>query len=479
MGEKASNTDHATLYIDLDLKIVTEKPKRREVWNLKNKKSQQIFRTSTSNTEDFTGCFDNDLSLKSQIENWRKTLHKHMNKSFRKIRINEKKPKPLPPEISKLIDKRNKQIEYGDGQTNTEKIDEKISELEARMNYDKIKLQFEKYKDDPEKVNLKEVWKTMEKLWPKSGPSLPSAKINHVGKMISEPKELKALLAKEYKERLRMRPIRPDLRKIEMRKNEIFRMKIKIAEENCSKMWTMDQLESALKDLKNNKTRDNDGLINEIFKKGVIGDNLKESLLKMFNEMRRKRMIPSFMNVSNITTIPKKGSKLLLENERGIFRLSVLRNIIMRLIYNDNYDIIDGNMSDSQMGARKKKGCRHNIFIINGIIHDVISSKTKKPIQLQIYDYKHMFDAINLKEAIGDIFDAGVVNDHLSLLYKANKDVRMAVNTHAGLSERQSIEDVVLRGTPGEACSPPCRWTPLPRRWRRLAMVSGTWTSSL
>ena len=75
-----------------------------------------------------------------------------------------------------------------------------------------------------------------------------------------------------------------------------------------------------------------------------------------------------------------------------------------------------------------------------------MSSKTKKPIQLQIYDYKQMFDAINLKEAIGDIFDAGVVTDHLSLLYQANQDVKMAVNTHSGLSERHSIQDVVLQG---------------------------------
>ena len=92
----------------------------------------------------------------------------------------------------------------------------------------------------------------------------------------------------------------------------------------------------------------------------------------------------------------------------------------MRLIYNDNYDAIDRNMSYSQMGARKKKGCRQNIFMINGIIHDVLSSKIKKPVLFQIYDYKQMFDAINLKEAISDIYDTGLTNDNLSLLYQAN-----------------------------------------------------------
>ena len=57
-----------------------------------------------------------------------------------------------------------------------------------------------------------------------------------------------------------------------------------------------------------------------------------------------------------------------------------------------------------------------------------------------------MFDAMNLKEAFADIFDEGVVDDQLSLLYQANHDVMMAVNTNSGLSEKQNIHDVVLEG---------------------------------
>jgi hypothetical protein len=104
--------------------------------------------------------------------------------------------------------------------------------------------------------------------------------------------------------------------------------------------------------LKNNKSRDPEGLINEIFKKGVIGDDLKLSLLSMFKKARRDKIIPILMNYDNIMTVPKKGSRLLLENE--IFRVAALRYILMRLIYNEKYDEIDSNMSDCQMGARNK-----------------------------------------------------------------------------------------------------------------------------
>ena len=109
-----------------------------------------------------------------------------------------------------------------------------------------------------------------------------------------------------------------------------------------------------------------------------------------------------------------------LRNERGIFRVSVVRCILMRVIYDMKYVIIDKNMSDCQMGGRKNKGCKHNIFILNGIIHDVIKSIKMHPVQLQIYDYQQMFDALDLKQALSDLYDVGVNDDNLALLHKAN-----------------------------------------------------------
>ena len=97
----------------------------------------------------------------------------------------------------------------------------------------------------------------------------------------------------------------------------------------------------------------------------------------------------------------------------------------MRLIYNSKYPIIDKNMSDCQMGGRKKKSCKNNIFIINGLIHEVNKSKKMKPILLQIYDYAQMFDSINLQQALSDLYDAGVKDDTLVLLHEANKDIHM------------------------------------------------------
>ena len=99
------------------------------------------------------------------------------------------------------------------------------------------------------------------------------------------------MLAKEYKQRLRARPKRSDLGDLETRRTEIFDLQMKLAESNISKEWNMFDLELALKGLKNNKARDHSGFINEIFKPGVIGLDLKKSLLTMFNIILKKKII--------------------------------------------------------------------------------------------------------------------------------------------------------------------------------------------
>ena len=317
---------------------------------------------------------------------------------------------------------------------------------EAEENRKVIIENFQQLSENPENIKMQEMWKLMKRIWPIEAPTKPTAKRNKRGKIVSSSNEIKQVLAKEYKDRLRSRPARPDLVAMKKRKRIIFKMKIKLAESRKSKPWTMIELENALSNLKNNKSRDFEGLINEIFKINVIGVDLKNSLLIMFNKLKCKKMIPNFMRFANITTVPKKGSRIEPKNERGIFRISVLRYILMRMIYNMKYPAIDALMSDCQMGARKKKGCKNNIFIINGIIHDVLKSKKNNPVLLQIYDYQQMFDSIDLEEALSDIYDTGVDDDTLALLYQANKEIHMAVKTPGGLTNRQVLRNIVLQG---------------------------------
>ena len=98
----------------------------------------------------------------------------------------------------------------------------------------------------------------------------------------------------------------------------------------------------------------------------------------------------------------------------------------------------------------------------------------KHPVTFQIYDYAQMFDAMNMEEAICDLFDIGVKDDTLGLLYNANKEVHMAVNTPYGISERKPIYSSVLQGILGAIAWPQYKLKGLAVMQRRPDIASAT-----
>ena len=187
--------------------------------------------------------------------------------------------------------------------------------------------------------------------------------------------------------------------------------------------------------------------MNELFGNEVAGKSLKISMLKLFNKMKIENYIPDFIRYADVATIYKgKGEKCNLENDRGISLVTTFISILMRLIYKDKYEIVDSNMSDSQVGGRKGKNVRNPIWILNGIICDILSTKKKTPVDIQIFDYRQCFDSLCLQECINDMYDSGVKDDQLSLLYNVNTQVKVAVKTPVGKSKRESIYNVITQG---------------------------------
>ena len=51
-----------------------------------------------------------------------------------------------------------------------------------------------------------------------------------------------------------------------------------------------------------------------------------------------------------------------------------------------------------------------------------------------------------MDECINDLYDAGIDDDKLALIYEANKVNNVAVKTPFGLSKRETVEKIVLQG---------------------------------
>ena len=170
-------------------------------------------------------------------------------------------------------------------------------------------------------------------------------------------------------------------------------------------------------------------------------------MLKLFNNIKTENFIPEFMRKADITTLYKgKGEKTNLENDRGIFIVSVFRSLLMKLIYQDISEIIDNSMSDSQIGSRKRKNIRNHIWVLNSIINESLTSKKKHPIDIQIYDYKQCFDGLWLEECLNDMYSGGLRDNKFNILYNANNTVKIVVKTPVGKSGQEDIQNCVIQG---------------------------------
>ena len=191
-------------------------------------------------------------------------------------------------------------------------------------------------------------------------------------------------------------------------------------------------------------------MINEIFKPGIIGKDVCCGLLGLLNGVKIETLVPFFMRLANITSIYKqKNSRKNLENDRGIFVLTVIRMIMDRLLYEDLYPEIEENMSNSNIGALKNKNVRNHLFIVHGIINSVINGKAKC-VDIQIYDIKQAFDALWIQDCMNDLFDVVPCtgrNNKLSLLYKANTENYVSVKTPVGQTDRRNIPEIVMQGS--------------------------------
>ena len=236
----------------------------------------------------------------------------------------------------------------------------------------------------------------------------------------------------------------PEISDLKDLKEYLCKLRLEITKRANYSDWSMKQLKAAIAKLKTNKCRDPHGHVNEIYRN--MGEDGLISLLDMLNTIKKTLLIPSKLNVSNVSTIYKgKGSKQEVINLRGIFKLAIVRNLLDRLIYFDEEPQLGPEIGQFQVGNQKGRNIRDHTLIIHAVVNEAIESKTK--VDVQFTDIKQCFDSIWLQEATNDLYDSGVVSRNLNLIFEGNRKTQMCVETNYGRSTRTELCNVVMQGS--------------------------------
>ena len=349
-----------------------------------------------------SSVFDSSEDINVLTNRFIKKLDGCVKVNFIKVRINRNKPTQYEKLHNELRELNGK--EDPESVNRLKEVIEAIAE-EAEQKYKKVVEELKEMKPDGGKINSQVFWKLKKKVCPKSKDP-PAAMFDRDGKILTTKETIENRAIEVYTERLTANEIKPHLKSYEETENMLCESRLKLSKLNKTDPWSLEDLNIAIRDLDNGKSRDAIGHANEILK--CAGSDLKLAVLKLMNHIKNTQVYPEAMEYCNITSLYKhKGSHKDFSNYRGVFRVTVLRSVLDRLIYNDCYTLIDDNLTDGNVGARKYRNIRDNIFVLGAVVNSVINGK-EDPIQVQIQDVEKCFDKLWLQATTNALYEAGL-----------------------------------------------------------------------
>ena len=351
--------------------------------------------------------------------------------------------------MEKLNDKRRYLRTKTDSKSRDELelIDSELAEKYAETNYRKINEELKAFKGEDGGFNPRLRWKLKKKLSPKQSEP-PTAMKDADGNLLTDDKDIVEESVKHYKKVFEDKAIDDNLKDHKKERQELCAKRLELAAKNKTPPWTIKDVKNATQNIKSGISKDPYGHPNELFKDGVAGDGLMQAIKELMNRLKdNPGEYSASMDICNVTSLYKnKGDKNMFDSHRGVFRTTILRNILERLIYNDEYNTVDSGLTDCNVGCRKKRNVRHILFVINAVTN---SSKkgTDNPCDICVYQVRKCFDTLWMSECINDLYESGLTNDKLCLLFHANKSARIAIKSSSGVSERFTIHNKVMQGT--------------------------------
>ena len=434
---KVTESDYNIIQVSLDIKVNKTNVKEKcEIYNIKNQEGQIKF-TKYTNKTNMSKLFEDEQDLEVATGKFIKQVNGAIKACFKKVRIDNKRKGKL----QQLYDKRAK-LKEEEKCEELKEVEEEIADETCKT----IQKEIKELNCEDGGYNPGGLWKLKHKVIPKPT-QVPTGMKDKCGKLLTKKEDLQNHTMKHYENVLRNRPIKEGLSKHKRAREELCKLRLKQTKENKTPDWSKTQLKVVLKELKKDKSRDPNSWANELFDPKVAGEDLIDATLALMNRIKREQIYPKSMELCNISSLYKqKGPINEFGSYRGVFRVQVLRNILEKLIYNDEYKEIDSNLTDCNVGARKNRNIRDNIFVLDAIMNDTVNG-SKEPIDIAIYDIEKCFDALWVEECINDMYDTGLKNDKLNLLFLMNQNAQIAIKTPNGMTQRKSITNIIMQGT--------------------------------
>ncbi|KAI5737941.1 hypothetical protein M8J77_000982 [Diaphorina citri] len=167
---------------------------------------------------------------------------------------------------------------------------------------------------------------------------------------------------------------------------------------------TMQEIENAIKRLKNNKTPGSDEITSELLKKG--GSTIKEELHKLITKCWKEEIIPNKWKEVIIIPLHKKNDPTDCNNYRGIALLNTAYKVLSLILLSRIEAYSKDQIGEYQAGFRKNRSTTDQIHALRNILE----RRTERDIDTFILfiDFKKSYDCLIRNEIWNAMHELGI-----------------------------------------------------------------------
>uniref|UniRef100_A0A0A9WMT6 Reverse transcriptase domain-containing protein n=2 Tax=Lygus hesperus TaxID=30085 RepID=A0A0A9WMT6_LYGHE len=167
---------------------------------------------------------------------------------------------------------------------------------------------------------------------------------------------------------------------------------------------SLNEVQNAIKKLKNNKSSGSDGIVAEFLKNG--GERLTESLHALILLIWNQEKMPEEWCTSLVFPIHKKGDKMECQNYRGISLLAVTYKVLSLILLERIKGYAEEALGVYQCGFRQNKSTTDQIFILRQAAEKFVEHDTE--LYLLFIDYQQAFDSLSRRGVMDALRKDGV-----------------------------------------------------------------------
>lgn len=204
---------------------------------------------------------------------------------------------------------------------------------------------------------------------------------------------------------------------------------------------TMEEVQTAVQQLKNRKSPGTDNITNEMIKYG--GREIHQEITKLFQNIIRTGEVPREWKTSLSVPIYKKGKRKDPDNYRNITLLNSTHKLFTKILTNKISSQV--NISEEQQGFRRNRSTVDAIFTLRQMIEKSI--EFNKPMFTCFLDLTKAFDRIRLHDVLEILQAKNISEKYIRIIKHLNTHNTTRIKHNVDYLRRSAYPQAYDKGT--------------------------------